>query len=204
MARYNGPRLRKLRRLGSELPGLTTKNHQRRPNAPGQAAAISRRFPKVSEHGLRLKEKQKLRWHYGVSEKALRRIFARAHRMKGDTGRNMLELLEARLDNLVWRAGFTRTIPAARQLVAHGHVMLGERRAKTPSQVLGQGDSFRLREKCLNREDIRISVNNPVLEPPSGLKRDLDKFSVEIESLPTHDNVPFEVDIQKVIEFYAR
>jgi small subunit ribosomal protein S4 len=204
MARYRGPRVRILRRLGAELPGLTTKTAARRPTAPGHAAAISRRFPKISEYGLRLREKQKLRYHYGLSERALRKLYQRATRMHGDTGRNLLALLESRLDNLVWRAGFTRTVPAARQMVAHGHVNVNGVRAKTPSQMMGVGDSFALREKCLNREDIRISVNNPVLEPPTGLERDLDKLSVKVENLPGPDQVPVEVDIQKVIEFYAR
>lgn len=204
MARYRGPRLRKLRRLGTELPGLTTKTAARRPTAPGHAAAIARRFPKYSEHALRLREKQKLRFHYGLSERALRRVYERASRMQGDTGRNMLALLEARLDNLVWRAGLTRTIPAARQLVAHGHVDLGGHRAKTPSQLLKQGDTFKVRTKSANREDLRVSVNNPVTDPPSGIQRDLDQMAFTIESLPSPDQVPVEVDVQKVIEFYAR
>lgn len=204
MAHYNGPRLRKIRRFGSELPGLTTKTAARKPTPPGHAAAASRRFRKLSEHGLRLRETQKLRFHYNVTKKAMRRIYERAKRMQGDAGHNLIELLEARLDNLVWRAGLTRTIPAARQLVAHGHVLLDDHRAKTPSQRVAVGSTFRLVEKTLNREDIRISVNNPVLDPPSGLKRDLDKLAVTVESLPTFDQIPFDIDIQKVIEFFAR
>ncbi|MHC5068149.1 MAG: 30S ribosomal protein S4, partial [Planctomycetota bacterium] len=135
MARYRGPRVRILRRLGADLPGLTTKTAARRPTAPGHAAAMSRRFPKHSEYALRLREKQKLKHHYGLGERQLRGVYAKAKRLPGDTGRNMLSLLEARLDNLVWRAGFARTIPAARQIVSHGHVNIGDNRAKTPSQT---------------------------------------------------------------------
>ena len=204
MARYRGPRVRILRRLGSELPGLTTKTANRRPTPPGHAAAANKRFAKLSEHGLRLREKQKLRYHFGLNERAMRKLYERASRMAGDTGRNMLALLESRLDNLVWRAGITRTIPAARQLITHGNVSLNGVRAKTPSQFLKPGDVFILAPKCLNREDIRVSVNNPVLDPPSGLVRDLDKLSVTIESTPGADQLPIEVNIQKVIEFYAR
>jgi small subunit ribosomal protein S4 len=203
MSRYRGPRLRIIRRLGSELPGLTSKT-AKRPYAPGQAAATNKRFPKVSEHGKRLQEKQKLRYHYGLCEKQLRLVYKRANRMGGDTGKNMLEILESRFDNLVWRAGFTRTIPGARQLIAHGHVNIAERRAKTASQCLKPGSSFQLRPACLQRDDIRVAVNNPILERPPGLKVDLDKFSCEVESLPSADQSPLEVDIQKVIEFYAR
>ncbi|TVR18176.1 MAG: 30S ribosomal protein S4 [Planctomycetota bacterium] len=204
MARYRGPRVRILRRLGSELPGLTTKTAARRPTPPGHAAAQNKRFVKLSEHGARLREKQKLRYHYGLSERAMRRMYERASRMQGDSGRNMLALLESRLDNLVWRAGVTRTIPAARQLITHGHVFLNGKRAKSPGQFLGSGDVFTLAEKCLNREDLRISVNNPVLDPPPGLERDLDKLAVKVESTPGADQLPVEVDIQKVIEYYAR
>jgi len=204
LSRYRGPRIRILRRYGGELPGLTTKNAARRPVAPGHAAAMSRRFPRVSEYGLRLREKQRLKHHYGLSERQLRRVYNEAKRLPGDTGRNMITLLESRLDNLVWRAGLTRTIPAARQLVSHGHVDVAERRARTPSQTLGPGDRFGLRQKALNREDIRLSVNNPVLEPPPGLQVDLDKLAVTVETPPTAEQCPLEVDIQKVIEFYSR
>ena len=204
MARYTGPRVRILRRLGSELPGLTTKSAARRPLAPGHAAAASRRFPKLSEYGLRLREKQKLKYHFGLGERQLQGVYTKAKRMPGDTGRNMIALLEARLDNLVWRAGLTRTIPAARQLVAHGHIDLNGVRAKTPSQRLSIGDVFSLRAKGLNREDIRLSVNNPVLEAPAGLKTDLDKLAVTIETLPGADDSALDIDIQKVIEFYSR
>lgn len=204
MARYTGPRVRILRRIGAELPGLTAKTAARRPTAPGHAAALNKRAPKVSEYGLRMREKQKLRYHYGLTEKQLRRLYQTALRMPGDTGAALLLLLESRIDNLVWRAGFTRTIPAARQLVVHGHVNVGTRRARAPSQNLKVGQVFKLRDNCLNREDIRVSVNNPVVEPPPGLKIDLDKLAVTVEAVPNRDQVPVQVDIQKVIEYYAR
>lgn len=204
MSRHTGPRVKVLRRLGCDLPGLTTKSMSRRPTPPGHAAAMNRRFPKISEHGARLREKQKLRFHYGLSEHQLLRCYQAAARLKGDTGSNLLHLLESRLDNMVWRAGFARTIPAARQLVSHGHVNVNNHRAKTPSQLIKTGDSFALRPKCLTREDIRVSANNPICEPPSGLKIDLDTFSVQVEAVPTREQLPIEVDIQKIIEFYAR
>ncbi len=204
MARYTGPRLRIIRRIGTELPGLTTKTAARRPTAPGQAAAVNKRAPKVSEYGVRLREKQKLRYHYGLTERGLRLVYERAYRMSGDTGRNMINLLEARLDNLVWRAGLTRTIPAARQLITHGHVNLGERRAKSPGQLLKAGSSFAVRQKTINREDLRVTVNAPILERPPGLKVDLDKLAVTIETLPSPEQCPVSVDIQKVIEYFAQ
>lgn len=203
MARYTGPRLRIIRRIGTELPGLTTKTAARRPNPPGQAAAGKRQF-KVSEYGQRLREKQKLRYHYGLTERGLLLFYHKAYRMPGDTGRNLLQLLESRLDSLVWRSGLTRTIPAARQLIAHGNVMMKGVRAKSPGQMLKVGSEFSVREKARNREDLRLSVNAPVLERPAGLKVDMDTLTVTVETLPSADQVPFQVDIQKVIEFFAR
>jgi small subunit ribosomal protein S4 len=205
MARYTGPRLRVIRRIGSELPGFTTRTLTRRPYPPGQAAAASgKRAPKVSEFGIRLREKQKLRYHYGLTERGLRLVFQRAYGLPGDTGRNMVSLLESRLDNLVWRAGLTRTIPAARQLIAHGHVNLGARRASSPAQMIKAGQSFTVREKTRNREDLRVTVNAPILERPQGLKVDLDTLTVTVEALPGPEQVPFPVDIQKVIEYFAK
>jgi small subunit ribosomal protein S4 len=203
MARYNGPRLRKVRRIGTELPGLTTKTSAKRPAVPGMHGP-TKRMNKTSEFGLRLKEKQKLRLHYGLTERAMRLVFTRAQRMAGDTGRNMLGLLEARFDNLVWRAGLTRTIPSARQLITHGHINLHGKRAKTPSQTLSVGDSFQIREASRNREDLRISANSPVRERPAGIKIDLDTMVVTIEALPGLEQVPLDVNVQKVIEYFAK
>ena len=158
----------------------------------------------MSEYGQRLREKQKLRYHYGLTERGLRLLYQKAYRMPGDTGRNLLSLLESRLDNLVWRAGLTRTMPASRQLIAHGHINLGPRRSTSPGQPLKVGQIFSVREKARNREDLRLSVNGPVLERPAGLKVDLDTLAVTVESLPGPEQVPFPVDIQKVIEFFAQ
>ncbi len=205
MARTTGPRLRTIRRIGTELPGFTTKTLSRRPYPPGHAAAASgKRAPKTSEYGIRLREKQKLRFHYGLTERGLRLVFQRAYRQPGDTGRNMVSLLESRLDNLVWRAGLTRTIPAARQLISHGHVNLGPRRATSPGQQVKTGQQFAVREKARNREDLRVTVNAPLLERPVGLKVDLDQLSVTVESLPGPEQVPFPIEINKVIEYFAR
>ena len=203
MARYNGPRLRKVRRIGTELPGLTTKTSAKRPTVPGMHGP-TKRMNKTSEFGLRLKEKQKLRLHYGLTERAMRLVFQRAQRMPGDTGRNMIGLLESRFDNLVWRAGLTRTIPAARQLIGHGHINLHGKRAKTPSQTLSVGDVFQVREASRNREDLRITANSPVRERPAGLKIDLDTMAVTVEALPGIEQVPVDVNIQKVIEYFAK
>jgi small subunit ribosomal protein S4 len=203
MARYTGPRLRIIRRIGTELPGLTTKTATKRPYVPGMHGP-TKRMNKVSEYGLRLREKQKLRFHYGITERNLRLMYTKALRMSGDTGRNLITLLEARLDNLVWRAGFTRTIAAARQLVSHGHVNLGSKRATSPGQLLKAGAVVSVREKSRNREDLRITVNSPVRERPTGLKVDLDTMTLTVEALPGSEQLPIDVNIQKVIEYFAQ
>jgi small subunit ribosomal protein S4 len=153
---------------------------------------------------MRLREKQKLRYHYGLTERGLRLLYQKAYRQPGDTGRNLLTLLESRLDNLVWRAGLTRTMPAARQLIGHGHININSHRATSPGQHIKVGQSFTVREKTRNREDLRVSVNAPVLERPAGIKVDLDTLTITIEALPGPEQVPVQVNIQKVIEFFAQ
>jgi len=118
MSRYTGPRLKKCRALDADLPGLTRKR-RKRTYPPGQHGNNFRR--KVSDYGRRLTEKQKIRFNYGLGEKQLRRLVSDARRSQLSTGDKLMELLERRLDNVVFRAGFAPTIPAARQLVNHGH-----------------------------------------------------------------------------------
>src|SRR5262245_5636308 len=118
MSRYTGPRLRVMRALGVEIPGLSAKSTERRPYRPGQHGLRRRNR---SAYGIRLAETQKLRFHFGVGERQMRRVVETARR-GGDTVARLFELLESRLDNVVFRAGFAPTIPAARQLVTHGHV----------------------------------------------------------------------------------
>ena len=131
MARYTQPRLRRVRALGVQLPGLTTKNSETRPYPPGQHGQARR--GKASEYALRLREKQKLVFNYGLSEKQMRRIVEEARKTKGNTGEVILTLLERRLDNAVFRAGFAQTIPAARQLVSHGHIRINGKKVDIAS-----------------------------------------------------------------------
>src|SRR5689334_25177303 len=137
------PRLKVLRRLGVQLPGLTRKDTGRRPHPPGQhglPAAGGRGRRKTSEYRRLLEEKQKVRFNYGITEAQLRKYLERAQRMPGKTGENLLALIERRLDNVVFRLGFTPTIPAARQLVSHGHVRVNGRRVDRVSYLVSPGD----------------------------------------------------------------
>src|SRR4029450_10805583 len=139
MSRFIGPRVKVMRALGVALPGLSRKSIEKRPYGPGQHGP-TRRKKTPSDYALRLREKQKVRFNYGVSERVLRRLVEEATRMRGNTGVTLVQLLERRLDNVVFRAGFARTIPGARQLVSHGHIQVNGKTVDRPSYRLRRGD----------------------------------------------------------------
>lgn len=139
-----GPRVKVARRLGAELPGLTKKTSQRG-TAAGATAGKRRR---KSAYRLRLEEKQKARFHYGVTESQMRRYVEMARRMPGRLGDNLLVTLERRLDNVVWRLGFAPTIPSARQLVSHGHVRVNGERVDRPGYLTDPGESVSVGDRA--------------------------------------------------------
>lgn len=202
MARYTGPRVKKMRALGLHLPGLSTKSNERRPYAPGQHGNVGRR--KYTEYGLRLQEKQKLRWNYGVSERQLRTLFAHAKSSKTSTGQRLLELLESRLDNVIFRAGFAPTIPAARQLVNHGHFLVNNKRVDIPSYSIKQGDTITLRNRSKKLACVEGSLQSPSLLLPDWIDLDVEERTFTINSTPDPETVPFDIQIQLVIEFYSK
>lgn len=202
MARYKGPRVKKMRALGTDLPGLSRKTIDRRPYPPGQHGKVGRR--KQTEYGRRLNEKQKLRYNYGVSEKQLRRLFKEAKSSKKATGDKLLELLEIRLDNAVFRAGFAPTIPAARQLVSHGHITVNGKRVNIASFRVKLNDEISLREKSKKLTCVTESLEAPALLRPSWLEFDEKEQTARILDMPGLDAVPFAIDVQLVIEYYSR
>ncbi len=201
MSRYSEPRLKKMRALGTALPGLSSKSLERRPYPPGQHGQSRR---KQSEYGRRLMEKQKLIFNYGVSEKQLRRIMVQARKMSGITGERMLELLESRLDNVVFRAGMAATIPAARQLVTHGHVRANGKRVDKPGYLVSAGETITLSDKAAKNTHVVASLGDPALEAPSWLARDEVSGAVRITATPSADSVPLFIDVQLVVEHYAQ
>lgn len=202
MSRYTGPRLRILRRLDVDLPGLTTKSRERRPYPPGQHGQARKRRP--SEHAMQLTEKQKLCFNYGVTERQMRRLFAEALASKGVTGEVLIELLERRLDNVVFRAGLAPTIPAARQLVCHGHVRVNGRRVDIASYRVAIGAEITLRDRSRDLEIISRSLATPRLPLPAWLERDDEARRVRMIDSPRREGAPFELDVQLVVEYYAR
>ena len=203
-----GPRLKILRRFGVQLPGLTRKSAEDRPFPPGQhGPAAGGRRRKVSEFRKLLEEKQKVRFNYGVTESQLRRLLEKARTMQGRTGDNLLSLLERRLDNVVFRLGFVPTIPAARQLVTHGHIRINGQKVDRPSYLVKPGDTIALPEgKVRERVSILEAVERgPQLKLPTYLALDpSDKFSGRVIGTPLRNDVPFPVNEGAIIEFYAR
>ncbi len=202
MARYRGPRMRKVRSLGP-LPGLTRKD-PRNPNPPGEHGGRWRRG-RSSTYRLQLIEKQKIRYNYGLSEKKLRNYFSKAAAMTGETGHNLLQLIERRLDNVLARSGFVRTIPAARQMVGHGHVTVNGRKVDIPSYSLKVGDVVSLREKSRNLKVVEKNIAEGAgIGVPAYLDVDPGSRKITFKALPAREDVPIEVDERMVVEFYSK
>lgn len=200
-----GPRLKKIRRLGTPLPGLTRKEPDWKRYPPG-AHGTTRKRGKPSDYRVRLEEKQKLRWNYGISERQLRRYFDRAAHQPGATGGNLLALLERRLDSVVFRLGLAPTIPAARQLVVHGHVQMNGRRVDRPAYQVQPGDTVRVSERGRDIPDVNTAVERgPQVRLPAFLAHDPeDPFGGRVVGTPTRADVPLLVDEAAIVEFYAR
>ena len=200
MARYRGPRLRIIRRLG-ELPGLTTKVPTKK-NPPGQHGSTAK---KPSQYGIRLQEKQKLRFNYGISESQLVKYVRQARKTKGSTGEILLQLLEMRLDTIVFRLGLAPTIPAARQLISHGHILVNDKKINIPSYECQKTDTISILPKVQSRELINkfldITLQIPV---PSHLTFNKEKFVGSINGIVDRKSVVLNINELLVVEYYSR
>ncbi|HEY9648525.1 MAG TPA: 30S ribosomal protein S4 [Chroococcidiopsis sp.] len=205
MSRYRGPRLRIVRRLGVELPGLTRKEKRqsgKRTNPPGQHGANRK---KRSEYAVRLEEKQKLRFNYGISERQLLRYVRKARRAAGSTGQTILMLLEMRLDNTVFRLGMAPTIPAARQLVNHGHITVNGRVLNIPSYQCKPGDVIAVRDNERSRKLVEANLQFPGLAHlPSHLEFDKAKYVGKVNGLVEREWIALQVNELLVVEYYSR
>lgn len=201
MSRYTGPRCKIMRALGVELPGLSTKKIERRPYPPGQHGQARK---KVSEYGRRLHEKQKVRLNYGLAERQFRSLMIEARASGGVTGAKLIELLERRLDNVVFRAGFARTIPSARQLVNHGHVLVDGRRVDIASYRLKVGQIVSLRPSSSALVPVVEGLARTDLGQPTWLDVDRASRSARLSALPDETSIPFSIDLQLVVEFYSQ
>ena len=209
MSRYTGAVCRLCRTEGTKLflkgdrcytekCAINKRNYK--PGQHGQSRRI-----KVSEYGLRLREKQKLRRFYGVNESQFRRFYAAASRMAGQTGHNFLRLLEARLDNVIYRFGIGVSRPQARQFVRHGHVTVNGRKVDIPSYLVKAGDVIaigeRSRDKALLKENIEVAASRAI---PEWLQFDAERQEGRILALPNREQIEVPVKEQLVVEFYAR
>lgn len=190
------------RRVGECLWGSPRCPSIKRQNPPGQHGANQRR--KQSVYGTQLIEKQKIRTHYGLMEKQMRNTFAKAQRMGGVTGTNLLVLLETRLDCVVYRMGFANSLPAARQLVTHGHILVEGQKVDRPSYRVPQGALVSVREKSRKVPMIANGAETPPHHIPEYIERAPGAFEGRLVATPNLETIPFKPDTQAVIGFYSR
>ena len=200
MSRYRGPRLRVVRRLG-DLPGLTRKTARRAypPGMHGQARK------KKSEYGIRLEEKQKLRFNYGITEKQLLRYVRKARRATGSTGQALLQMLEMRLDNTVFRMGMAGTIPAARQLVNHGHVTVNGRVVDIASYQCRAGEIIGVKDREPSKRLVQQNLEFLGLANlPSHLEFDKNNLTGKVNGVVEREWVALQINELLVVEYYSR
>jgi small subunit ribosomal protein S4 len=208
MARYRGPVEKLERRLGVDL-GLKGERRlagksalEKRPYAPGQHG---QRRTKISEYGLQLREKQKAKFMYGISEKQFRSLFVEANRREGNTGSLLIELLEKRLDNIVYRMGFATTRAFARQLVNHGHILVDGKRVSIPSYSVKAGQKIEIREKSKTNSQILRAIE---LTNQTGIVEwvdvDKEKLFGMFTRVPERDEVNIPVEERLIVELYSK
>ena len=203
MARHTGPKTKVSRRYGVLLSG-SARAFENKPYAPGQHGPKGSRR-KISEYGTALAEKQKLRFQYGVLERQFRRYFETALKTRGITGLILLQILETRLDNVVYRLGFAKTRAGARQLVAHGHVSLNGRKTDISSATLKVGDVVAIRAKDGSKRLAQRGLEQTqIVEPPDWLLVDKENLSGKVVRIPTREEINPVVNEQLVVELYSR
>ena len=193
------------RRMGENIWGRPKSPVNRREYGPGQHG--QRRKGKLSDFGVQLKAKQKLRGYYGnISEKQFRGIYDEAIRMKGDSGANMIGLLERRLDAVIYRAKFVPTVFAARQFINHGHVMVNGRRVNIPSYRVKAGDLIEVRERSKQLALVLEATGLPERDVPDYIEADHSKMTAKLSRVPAFGDVPYPVQMEPnlVVEYYSR
>jgi len=204
MSRYRGPKLKISRRLGA-LPGLTTKKSKKinRPGKDGNANADTGK--KLTEYGVRLEEKQKLKFNYGLTENQLYRYIKEARRRQGVTGLILLQLLEMRLDTICFTLGYAKSMAQARQLVNHGHIIVNKKVVNIPSFQCRLDDIIGMKEKSSSKTLIENNIkNNSVKNIPSHLRFDNSKLEAKILDYCDRDDIALPLDELLVIEHYSR
>ena len=211
MSRYRGPRLKIIRRLNTALPGLTSS-----PLVSSIITSKPQQRKDKSEYRIRLEEKQKLRFHYGITERQLLRYVRLARRAKGSTGQVLLQLLEMRLDNIIFRLGMAPTIPAARQIVNHGHVLVNDRLVDIPSYRCKPQDVLLIRDRARSRSLVEKNFNNSqeskkvsfsresVGKVPTHLRLNTKNYQATVNQIVNRNSVGVKVNELLVVEYYSR
>ncbi|GAB6075619.1 30S ribosomal protein S4 [Desulfurobacterium crinifex] len=208
MGRYAGPKWRIARRLGVNIYVGEEKSQKgksildRRPYPPGQHGRSRR---KISYYGRQLMEKQKVKYYYGIRERQFRRFYEIAERMRGQTGENLLKLLESRLDNVVYRLGFGKSHRHARQLVVHGHILVNGKKVDRPSYLVKPGDIIEVKERSRDipqiKEGIELAQRRGI---PSWLELDAENFKGVVKAEPTRDEIEIPIEEHLIVELYSK
>ncbi|MEC7858673.1 MAG: 30S ribosomal protein S4 [Bacteroidota bacterium] len=201
MARYTGPKSKISRKYGEPIFG-DTKALEKKPHPPGQHGRGRRR--KKSEYAIQLAEKQKAKYLYGILEKQFRNMFDKANRKDGITGENLLQLLEARLDNVVYRLGIAPTRRSARQLVVHKHITVNGNLVNIPSYTLKEGDMVAVRERSKSLVAISESVSNKTANKYKWLEWDDKSLLGKLVTYPERESIPENINEQLIVELYSK
>lgn len=202
MSRYRGPKLKIIRRLG-ELPGLTTKIQKKQPvnNTPGNKNTKK----KLSQYCIRLLEKQKLRYHYGINERQLLLYVRTARRTKGSTGQVILQLLEMRLDNIVYRLGMAPTMASARQLVNHGHILVNDKIVTIASFRCKPRDIISVKNNSISRNLITTNLSSSYVSTPAPhLSFKKESLVAMVTNIVDRQSIPLTINELLVVEYYSR
>ena len=201
MARYTGPRTKVSRRARQLLDENKAKYFDRRPYPPGDHG---RRRLRESQYQIQLREKQKLKFMYGVLEKQFRRYYREAARQSGITGTSLLVILENRLDNVVYRSGLARTRPQARQLVNHGHFQVNAKKVDIPSYQVRPGDVVSVKERSMEVLPIQHSIDTLDRTVPEWMEVDTDTRKITIQDLPSREQIDTDIQEQLIVELYSK
>ena len=201
MARYTGPRTKVSRRARQLLDENKAKYFDRRPYPPGEHG---RGRIRESQYLIQLREKQKLRFMYGVLEKQFRRYYKEAARQSGITGTVLLQILESRLDNVVYRSGLASTRPQARQLVNHGHFLVNDKRVDIPSYQVRKDDVVSVKERSLEILPIMIAIDTGDRTVPEWMDVNAEERTITIQDLPSREQIDTQIQEQLVVELYSK
>lgn len=198
---YTGPKVKLSRKLGINLTPKAKKYSSNKPYPPGQHGNTKRRA-KQSDYGRQLLEKQRLRLQYNISESQMVNYYKAATQMVGNTAELLVQLLETRLDAVLYRAGFSRSMYAARQYVRHGHIFVNGRKLDVPSYKVRVNDVITVKEKSRNLECFQEAVRNSA--PPAYIEVTKADLSIKLLYIPVRDDVPVQCEVSLVVEYYSR